>query len=150
MKKLTAVFLLIAFAMSMYAQKITTDKVPPAVSASFRIKFPSSQQQTWSMEKKDVYEVVFFNGKKKQSATFESSGKWLETETEIQSGQLPKPVNQTLGKDFQGFSVEDVYELETPDKGTLYEVTVIKGRENYDVTFSAKGEVLAKEAGEAE
>ena len=99
------------------------------------------------MAKAGVYEAVFFNARKRQSAQFDSTGKWLQTENETDFNQLPRPVSQALNKQFSGFQIQEAYQVETVDKGTLYDVSVFKGKENYEVTFSAKGEVLSKEAG---
>jgi hypothetical protein len=99
------------------------------------------------MEKANVYQAAFFNGKKRQTAQFDNTGKWLETETEINYSELPKAVDRAFAKQFDGFKVQVINQVETPDKGTLYELEVFKGRENYDVLFSAKGELIKKEAG---
>jgi len=146
MKKLTCLLLSLMFCcVFAQAQKIPTSKVPAQAGKAFRDKFPQAQQDSWSMEGKDAYEVEFFNGKKKQSAVFDATGKWLETETEIQFGQLPHAVASGFDKEFGGFKVNEVNEVETPDKGIVYEIDVAKGRETYTATFSAKGELLKKE-----
>ena len=147
MKKLMLMFLLgCMFYPGVFAQKITTDKVPALVKS----KFPESNQQSWSMEGKDIYEVVFFNGNKKQSATYKEDGTWMETETEIKFAQLPRAVTVAFYKQFEGFSIQETTEVETADKGTLYELVVNKGKTGYEVQFSAKGELIKKEAAKEE
>jgi hypothetical protein len=138
------------FCSAVIAQRITTDKVPALVSRAFKTKFPQAGQQSWSMEDKTSYEVDFFNGNKKQTATFKEDGTWLETETEINFSQLPRPVNAAFNKQFGGFTVQETMQVETPDKGTLYEMIINKGTEGYEVQFSAKGDLLKKEAAKAE
>ncbi len=135
---------------SSVAQKITTDKVPALVTRAFRSTFPQSSQQSWSMEGKTIYEVVFFNGNKKQSATFDADGTWRETETEIKFNELPHAVSAAFNKRFGGFNIQETTMVETPDKGTLYELVVNKGKEGYEIQFSAKGELVKKEAAKAE
>jgi len=132
------------------AQKITTDKVPVLIYRAFKSKFPASNQESWEKETAAVYEVVFFNERKRQSASFDTSGAWRETETDILFSQLPRPVNAAFNKQFGGFTVQETIEVETADKGTLYELTINKGSEGYEVQFSAKGELIKKEAAKAE
>ena len=133
-----------------FAQKITTDKVPALIYRSFKSRFPASTQESWEKESMAVYEVVFFNERKKQSASFDTSGAWRETETEINFNQLPRVVNAAFNKQFGGFTVQETTSVETPDKGTLYELVINKGKEGYEVQFSAKGELIKKEAAKAE
>jgi hypothetical protein len=144
MKKFT-LFVVIALFSGTYAfgQHITPDKVPSQVGKAFRAKFPAASQDSWSMEDAHTYEVDFFNGKKKQSANFDDTGKWLETETEIGINQAPTAVVKSFMKDFGGFNIQEVDEQENPD-GTNYEITIIKGSQSFDLLYSAKGELLKK------
>jgi len=151
MKNLMLILLFGSFFCSLsFGQRITTDKVPVLVSRAFISKFPASNQQSWSMEGKGTYEVDFFNGNKKQSATYEEDGTWLQTETEIKFSQLPHPVSAAFNKQFGDFTIQETTEVETADKGTLYELVINKGKEGYEVQFSAKGELLKKEAAKEE
>ena len=129
-----------------FAQRITMDKVPVLVSRAFNSKFPAATQQSWERETLAVYEVNFYNGGKKQSASYDTSGTWRETETAIKFDQLPHPVNAAFNKQFAGFRIQETLQVETADKGTLYELTINKGKEGYEVLFSAKGEIVKKEA----
>ena len=127
-----------------FAQKITADKVPAAVSTAFKTKFAQADKVSWEMEDGN-YEVSFTNGGKKQSAIFDKSGRWLETETGIAASALPKAVSDGIAKQFAGYAIKDVAQLETPDKGSIYEVELAKDKEHLDVQLSSKGEVLNKE-----
>ena len=139
MKKIMIVCLLgTLFFAPAFAQKITTDKVPVLIYRAFKSKFPASNQESWAKESASVYEVVFFNEKKKQSAQFDTTGAWKETETEINFNALPRPVNAAFNKQFGGFMVQE------------YELIINKGKEGYEVQFSAKGELVKKEAAKEE
>ena len=151
MKKIVFLFLLgVMFCSDSFAQKITTDKVPVLISRAFRSRFPVASQESWEKESKAVYEVVFFYENKRQSASFDTSGTWLETETSIKFNQLPHAVNAAFNKQFGGFNVQESIQVETPDKGTIYELVISKGKEGYEVQFSAKGELIKKEAAKDE
>jgi len=151
MKKIMIMLLLGGiFCTAAIAQKITTDRVPALVYRSFKSRFPASNQESWAKESKSIYEVVFFNEKKKQSASFDTAGTWLETETEINFNQLPRPVNAGFNKQFGDFTIQETLQVETADKGTIYELTINKGKVGYEVQFSAKGELLKKEEAKPE
>jgi hypothetical protein len=130
------------------AQTLTMDKVPPAAAHTFHMKYPAAQQDSWELIGSNLFQVGFFNGKKAQTAHFDNTGKWLETETDITNAQIPRPVSNAIAREFPGFSIQVISLIESPDGMLTYEAVVFKLRENYDVTFSAKGEVLKKEAGQ--
>ena len=151
MKKAIMILLLTGmFFTEASSQKITTDKVPALVYRSFKSRFPASNQESWERDGAAVYEVVFFNERKRQTASFDTSGAWRETETEINFNQLPRVVNAAFNKQFGGFTIQETTEVETADKGTLYEMIINKGKEGYEVQFSAKGELLKKDAAKEE
>jgi hypothetical protein len=132
------------------AQKITTDKVPALVYRSFKTKFPASNQESWAKESDTVYVVDFYNDRKRQTGSFGAGGTWLQTETEINFNQLPRVVNASFNKQFGGFTIQETTEVETPDHGTQYSMIINKGSEGYEVQFSAKGELVKKDAAKSE
>ncbi len=151
MRKIVLMLSLLAWVyVPLLAQKITTDQIPVLIFRSFKSRFPAANQESWSKENAAVYEVDFFNDRKKQSATFDTSGAWRETETEIKFNQLPRAVSVAFNKQFGDFTIQETTEVETADKGTLYELIINKGSEGYEVTFSAKGELVKREAAKEE
>ncbi len=148
MKKYTLILLTALISICGTAQTLTMDKVPAAVANAFKQKFPASSQPGWTKAGADIYEVHFFNSKKRQSALFEKSGNWLDTETEINYNALPAKVQRSFETEFEGYQVQEVYELETPDKGIFYELTAFKGTKNFAALYSPKGELLQKDEGE--
>ena len=60
-------------------------KTPPVdVSKAFSEKFRSAEKVKWDMEEANEWEAEFSLLGKEMSASFDPSGKWLETETEIE------------------------------------------------------------------
>jgi hypothetical protein len=147
MKNLILFLFCIATAAFCSAQKLTMDKVPPAAANGFKVKFPNGSQPGWIKTGVDVYEVQFFNGKKRQSALFDNTGKWMQTQSEANYGAVPGKVQRAFETEFEGYQVQEVYETETPDKGLTYEITAFKGAKNFMVVYSSKGELLKKEEG---
>ncbi len=147
MKNLFLIFCVVFMAKLCTAQRLTMDKVPPAAAQSFKVKFPNGSQPGWIKAGADAFEVQFFNGKKRQSATFDATGKWLQTQNEIGYNQAPGKVRSAFETQFEGYQLQEVYEIETPDKGLTYELTAFKGSKSFIAVFSAKGELISKEDG---
>lgn len=148
MKKIVLTALLAATLHTCFAQKLTMDKVPVAVAATFKSMFPNGSQPSWEKEENNTYEVDFFNGKKPQSATFDSTGAWLETEVEINYSQLPAKVKRAFESEFGDYQVHEVTKEEKPANTLHYEITCFKGKENYELLYSTTGELLLKEKGD--
>lgn len=148
MKNLTLLFIATLIAPFCFAQTLRMDQVPPAAANTFKQKFPNGSQPGWAKGKDNVYQVGFFNGKKMQTALFDNTGKWLQTETEINYNALPAKVQRAFENEFDGYKVQEAFEVETPDKGITYEIIAYRGPRNFAATFSAKGELLKKEEGE--
>jgi len=127
-----------------YAQKISVDKVPTAVTSAFKAKFPNATKTSWEMENANEYEASFKLNGKEVSANFDNTGKWLETETEIKVSALPAAVKAALSKDFAGFKIEEASKIESAKDGNCYEAELEKGEETFDVLFLPNGKILSK------
>jgi len=138
--------LLIAELMSngAYAQKISVDKVPAAVTSAFKEKFPTTTKTSWEIENTNEYEAGFKLNGEEVSANFDNTGKWLETETEIKVSDLPSAVLDALAKDYAGFKIEEASKIESVKYGNCFEAEVKKGEEAFDVLFTSDGKVLSK------
>lgn len=144
MKKMFFILLGIAILSQVsIAQKVSASKVPQAVTKTFKSKFPAASSIKWELENAD-YEANFKINGKEMSANFDKMGTWLETETEIKVSALPASVRATLSKEFAGFKIEEASQIESAKNGSCYEAEVEKGKESYDVLFSADGKFLSK------
>ncbi len=146
MKKLFFTLLpAVTFCATIFAQKITTDKIPSLISTAFKTKFPDASVEIWEVEKKGIYEVEFFNEEKRMAAEFDKSGKWLKTQYGIKLTQLPNAVTEALSKHFQAYKLIGAIQLITPAKGTTYELVTMKGKKRYQLQFTISGKLLEKE-----
>ena len=145
MKKIIIVLLTAALVSNeAIAQKISDEKVPAAVASAFKAKFPKTTKMSWEMENANAYEAEFKLNGEKVSANFDSSGKWLETETDIKVSALPAAVQKAIKKDFAGFKIEEASKVESARDGNCFEVEIEKGKEEFDVLFTADGKMLSK------
>jgi len=144
MKRIIFAFAAFVVSYGVAAQKITSEKVPSAVRASYKAKFPTATKESWEMESKTEFEVNFKLNGKEVSANFDESGKWLETETEVESASLPAAVQSTLKNEFTGFKVAEAAQIETADGTIRYEAEMKKAKETFEVLLSAEGKILKK------
>jgi hypothetical protein len=132
------------FSYEAVAQKIATDKVPAAVTTAFKAKFPTVEKSSWEMESKTEFEVNFKLNSNEISASFDDTGKWLETETEIKVSALSSAIQATLKNEFAGFDVVEASKIENADGTTSYEAEIKKGKEAFDVLLASDGKLLKK------
>jgi hypothetical protein len=113
------------------------------VKKEFDKKYATAQSVKWNQEEKNEWEAEFIIGDKKMSASFDNTGKWLESETEITEKELPAPVTVTLNKDFLGYKRGDISILDSPQmKG--YEIGLKKGKTSIEVVIDSNGNILKK------
>jgi len=133
-----SLFTVIAMATSLccMAQKET----PAAVLAAFAKYFPGITAKSWDKEDGN-YEANFKKDGKKMSATFDTKGEWLETETGIAVSELPKVVSDYILVNYKGQNIKEAAILKTP-KGDMYGAEV-KGK---DLLFDVQGKFIREQA----
>jgi len=127
------------------AQKLKESEVPEAVKNAFHQKFSGAKEVKWSKESAAEFEAEFEVGEQEQSATFDNTGKWTGTETEIKKSELPATVQATISKEFSGYKIDEAEKAESPDKDSFYEVELKNGKLKYEVQLSGDGKVIRKE-----
>ena len=77
------------------------------------------------------------------SASFDNSGKWIESETAITEKELPASVVGILNNDFSGYWKTLIEIYESPEiKG--FELGLKKGETSIEVIFDNNGKILKK------
>jgi hypothetical protein len=137
---LTLCFLI---ALNTFSQEIKSQKVPVPVKQAFVKQFPAAAAVKYA-ENGNNYEISFLIKDKSCIATYNSSGKLIESQTEITSSALPKEVHNAATKSFPGYEMVTIVKREAFDKGICYEMDLKKDDAGYSVRFSDKGEILQK------
>jgi uncharacterized membrane protein YkoI len=122
----------------------TRDKVPQKVKDAFEAKFPHAKSVKWEQEVKGEWEAEFKMQGIEFSANFNEDGTWLETEHELENGDLPKPVADRLNTDFSGFEIEEAEMVERED-GLFYEVELKKGKTETKLLIDDNGKVVSSQ-----
>ncbi|MEP6646250.1 MAG: PepSY-like domain-containing protein [Saprospiraceae bacterium] len=126
------------------AQKLSSDKVPAAVTSAFKSRFPAVTKVSWEMEDAKEYEANFKQNGEEASASFDLKGVWMETEMEMENSDLPASIKTTLDKEFAGYKLKELNKVENVKDGHVYEAVIEKGEENWEVVFTAAGKVVNK------
>ena len=138
--------LFMAFVMSqtLHAQKIDADKVPAPVVTAFMAKFPGATKISWEKESANEYEATFHFNSEEVSSTWDPTGKWMETEIDIDEDHLPAAVKSAVHADFPGYKFKDASKNESVQYGNSFDATIEKGDDIYDLVYSAAGKLLSK------
>ena len=129
--------------LSACGQKLDSSKVPTEVKEAFTKRFPGVKEK-WEKENSD-YEAEFKINGVEQSSNFDFAGKWLVTETEVKTKDLPVAVIAVLKKDFIDFKVEEAEKVEHAPDELFYELALEKGESNIELKISYEGKIISKE-----
>jgi len=140
MKNLVVLVVVFAFiSASAYCQK----NPPEIVKKEFTKKYAAAQSVKWDHEEKNEWEAEFTMDGKKMSASFNKSGKWIESETAITVKELPASVISTLNKDFPDYKKSHIEIFESLEmKG--FELGLKNGETSIEVIIDNSGKILKK------
>jgi Putative beta-lactamase-inhibitor-like, PepSY-like len=114
-------------------------KAPDAVQKAFAQKFPMVKKVSYDREKNGDYEAEFSVNGTETSANFTADGKWLETEKPITTTALPADVVKAINAKYPSAKIVGAAQIETLDKGTLYEADLKIGIKKQEILLDAKG-----------
>lgn len=109
-------------------------QVPEQVSTAFNAKFAQAEQVVWEQEDESTWEAEFKLGNKEYSANFSNTGKWLETEQEIESNQIPDSIWTKINAQFEIVELKEAELLETPS-GKKLEVVLEEHEQEIELEF---------------
>lgn len=112
------------------------------VTKSFDTKYPNADRVKW--ENKNGYQVAdFHEGKNEAEAWFDNNGNWLLTKTEIDYGQLPQAVRESLEKgEYSQWQRTDIDRVERFNTATVYVIEVEQGNQEIDLYYAEDGTLI--------
>jgi hypothetical protein len=129
------------------ARQLPAGKVPPAVKRSCESKFPGKRAVEWKFKADRNYEAEFAFKGSDMAVKFDSTGKWLETETTIKKTGLTKQVLKAISREFNGYRIIETQTVtRTDDTRIIFEVHLENAREVLKVQLEDNGTVLTKSA----
>ena len=122
----TQILILSFLAMGLFA----CGQAPPSQGTdAFEAKLDQAKKVIRDQEEGTEWEAEFHMNGKEMSASFDPSGRWLETETDISKSDLPDGVKSTLDKQYAGYKIKETVIVESPEFSG-YEIEMEKGEAN--------------------
>lgn len=126
-------------------QQVSADKVPAIVRQSCQSKFQGVRRVEWKLKSDQNYEAEFKLNGVEVAAKFDSTGKWLETETAIPRTKLSIDVRATISKQFGGYKIIETQTVERFDlKLVIYEVHLENAKEVLKALFQENGMLISQ------
>ncbi|MBZ5500240.1 MAG: PepSY-like domain-containing protein [Acidobacteriia bacterium] len=146
MKSASWVLLLIASLNSAaLAQVVTADKVPVPVKQALGAKFQNVKSVEWKISGDKNFEAEFTLKGVAITIKFDPAGKWLETETQIPSSDVPKAVLGVLAQKFRTYKIVETQNLQLHnDPQMIFEIHLDNGKEILKVLLHADGAILSQ------
>lgn len=139
MKKVTLIVALCLGVFASYSQKVKEAEVPAAVKDAFKKQHPTAKVEAWEKEEAG-YEAEFAEGKTEGTATYDATGKLVETEMEIKVAELPKGVSDYMTKNEAGKKIDEASKITDAAGKVTFEAEVKK----VEYIFDANGTFIKK------
>jgi hypothetical protein len=134
-------------------EKVSLDKVPPAVLDAVKARFAGAEMLGAEKETengKTVYEIAVRHNKQKIEVSVSPEGKLLEMEKQIDAKDMPQAVVDTLKEKYPDASYKMVEEITkvngTEEKVDGYEVLLVTAaKKRVEVVVSPDGKITKTE-----
>ena len=118
--------------------------IPDVVLQNFQAKYPHANAVKWEKEG-GIFNVEFILDGQEYEAEFDKTGKWLETEKEINISDLPQAIQKVLNTRYSGYEIEEAEYVDTAEYGIIYEVVIAKGDKEIEIYFDPDAMILKEE-----
>ena len=143
------ILLLWAAGLGLTACNSSSTTLSAKTEATFKLKFPTSENLEWEMEEDGIWEANFTLDGVPYSANFDNSGNWIETEYEINSESIPENVKNTVLSSFNGYKTNRIEAIERETE-FLYEYELTSEKHSIEIIINSSGNVLKKKVVEKE
>lgn len=142
MKKIVFLILIICAGIS-FSATAQIRKIPAEVTNAFTEKYGDAKNVEWGDKLKNFVATFELDGKKYE-ARFNKKGEWLNTETELEEGDLPDEVKDGLSKSkYTDWETKALYKIDLPEDKVQYRIHVVKTSvQQKNLLFSDKGKLL--------
>ena len=130
-------------------EKVPLDKLPRAVTAAVKAKFPKATLVSASKEQEDgktVYEVAIKDGGYASDVSVSAEGKILSIEKEIPAKEVPKVVADAFASRYAKVTPKKIEEVTKGDKVVFYEFLITgPDKKDKEVLIDPRGKFLEEE-----
>jgi hypothetical protein len=112
------------------------------VITSFESKFGKNISTKWELSSDKSYVANFtFSGHPAKSY-FDENGRWIKTETEFLSSELPTVLVKTVLGAYKGSTISKSLKIDETEKETIYRLSLKSGGSITDVELTPGGVIL--------
>jgi hypothetical protein len=148
MRRALAIFIVTAsLSQPAWAQAVAANQIPAAVKNAFQLKFPAVRVVEWKIKSDNNYEAEFTLNRTDIAVKFDSTGKWLETESTVSRSTIPAAVRDTIAKRFNGYKVVETQTVQRwNEQRIVYELHLENAKEVVKAQFDEDGTILNQSA----
>jgi hypothetical protein len=126
-------------------QGVSVRKVPPAVTKAFQNRYATVKKVEWKVKSDKSYEAEFTARGTDIAVKFDSTGKWLETESAAPRSTIPPAVQDTIRKRFKGYIVIEIQTVQRWNEQQLvWEIHLGSLKEVVKAQFSSNGTMMSR------
>lgn len=146
MKRVLLTFIFTAFFTTIARCQVVTElKVPPPVIKAFQAKYASVKKVEWKVKTDKSYEAEFTVKGTDIAEKFDSTGKWLETETATPRSGIPPAVRDTIAKQFKRYKIIEVQTVQRWNEPQLvWEIHLEGAKEIVKAQFNGMGTIISR------
>jgi hypothetical protein len=114
----------------------------PAAKTSFESRFGKDGSVKWELSADKSYIASLTISGHPAKAYFSEDGKWIKTETEFLSSELPAVIIKTVLGAYKGSTISKSLLVDELNKELVYRLSLKRGGEIKDVVLSQGGVIL--------
>lgn len=141
---LTFIFLAF-FTTGARCQVVPEVKVPPAVMKAFQAKYATVKKVEWKVKSDKNFEAEFTVKGTDIAVKFDSTGKWLETESAASRSRIPLAVQDTISRKFKEYKVVEIQTVQRwNEQYLIWDIHLESPKEIVKVQFDEKGTIIGR------
>ena len=126
------------------------EAVPEVVEQTFKGQYPGAKDVHWKVDRHGHWEATFEREGEDYRADYREDGEWVETESDIDFGELPDAVQMAVREEYGGETIREVERVVSPQRGVYFDVEFQRHGQNQDVEFLPSGEKVGTVMGAVE
>jgi hypothetical protein len=126
-------------------QTLPAGGIPALVRQAVDRRFPGAAKIEWKRKTDGNYEAEFTWKGVGVAAKFDSTGQWVETESDLRRSALPRAVARSIAARYASYRVIETQRLVSArDTRVVYEVHLQNAKEVLKTQFDSTGSLLAQ------
>ena len=131
------------FAVSIWGQPIVPSQ-ENEVQHDFSRRFPNASNIAWTAQPQGNGITAIFNYQGRKCYTrYDSLGKILETQKQVETEELPRLVARSLQNEYPDYAIGTIYYVKLPEK-IIYKIVVKKAESSYLLQIYPYGKIYKK------